>query len=45
MEWQQRHPVLKISSIPVVWKVVMMIVYVSYDGYVYLVNRITDLGD
>ena len=27
----------KIGSSPVVWKVVMMIMYISYDGYIYLV--------
>jgi len=33
------------SSSPVVWTVVMMIMYISYDGYVYLVNRVTGLRD
>jgi len=27
---------------PVVWKVVMMVMYISYDRYIYLVNTITD---
>jgi len=35
----------KFNSRPGVWKVVMMIMYISYDGYIYLVNRITDLRD
>jgi len=35
----------KFSSSPVVLKVVMMTIYISYDGYIYLVNRITDLRD
>jgi len=30
---------------PVLWKVVMMIMYISYEGYIYMVNRITDLRD
>jgi len=34
----------KFSSSQVVWKVVM-IMYISHVGYVYLVNRITDLRD
>jgi len=34
-----------VRSIPVVWKVVMMITYIYYGGYVYLVKRITDLID
>jgi len=33
------------SSSAVVWKVVMMIMYICYDGHIYLVNRITDLRD
>jgi len=28
-----------------VWKVVMMIMYISCDGYIYLVNRITERRD
>ena len=35
----------RFSSSPVVWKVVMMLMYISYDDYVYLVNRVTDLSD
>jgi len=34
----------KISSSPVVWKM-MIIMCISHDGDVYLVNRITDLKD
>ena len=40
-----KHPVIKISSIQVVWKVVMMMTYICDGGYVYLVNRITDVID
>ena len=41
MELQQRNSVIKIYSTPVIWKVVIMIMYISYDAYIYLGNRIS----